>query len=601
MRRRIEAVVAALPGLHTRPAHALRQTFKEGYSARNFRSDVLSGLVVGVVALPLSMALAIASGVPPQHGLYTAIVAGAIIALLGGSRVQVSGPTAAFVVILAPISAKFGVGGLLIASMMAGVLLLIMGALRFGTLIQFIPYPVTTGFTAGIAVVIATLQVKDFFGLSIAHMPEHYIEKVSELVRAMPHLNWPDLAIGIGTLAVLIIAPRITRRIPAPLIALPLAAVAAYFIAQANPDLHIATINNRFSYVVNGVTHAGVPQLPPMPGWPWSFPGAGPDGQPLNVDFEVFRSLLLSAFAIAMLGAIESLLSAVVADGMTGQTHEPNAELVAQGVGNIVAPFFGGFAATGAIARTATNVRHGGRSPIASFTHAVFILAAVVSLAPLLGYLPMAALAALLLIVAKNMSEIRHFVYVLRIGPKSDVAVLITCFSLTVIFDMVVAVSAGIVLAAVLFMRRMAEVSDIKLIGSEHPHLDEPLPKGVLLYEINGPLFFGAAQKAMSSLHTIGDGVKVVILDMESVPAIDATGLVNLQSTIKRLHHDKILIILGAVQPQPMEVLEKAKLEELDSRIGICATLQEAVDLAKFHLALGEDLHHHIAPVEAPH
>lgn len=599
MRRRIEAVVAALPGLQTRPAHALRQTFAEGYSARHLRNDIMAGLVVGIVALPLSMALAIASGVPPQHGLYTAIIAGGLIALLGGSRVQVSGPTAAFVVILAPISAKFGVGGLLIASVMAGVILLIMGALRFGTLIQFIPYPVTTGFTAGIAVVIATLQIKDFFGLSIAHMPEHYIEKVTELARAMPRFNWPDLAIGVGTLAVLVIAPRITRRVPAPLIALPLAAITAYFIAQADPDWHIATINNRFSYTHNGVERAGIPQLPPLPGWPWSY--GGPNGQLLQIDFEMFRSLMLSAFAIAMLGAIESLLSAVVADGMTGQTHEPNAELVAQGVGNIVAPFFGGFAATGAIARTATNVRHGGRSPIAAFTHAVFILAAVVSLAPLLGYLPMAALAALLLIVAKNMSDMRHFFYVLRVGPKSDVAVLITCFSLTVIFDMVIAVSAGIVLAAVLFMRRMAEVSDIKLIGSEHPHLDEPLPKGVLLYEINGPLFFGAAQKAMSSLHTIGNGVKVVILDMESVPAIDATGLVNLQSTIKRLHHDKILIILGAVQPQPMEVLEKAALEELDSRIGICATLQEAVDLAKFHLALGEDLHHHSPSTTASH
>jgi sulfate permease, SulP family len=591
MRRRIEAVVAALPGLQTRPGYALRQAFKEGYSVRNLRNDVLSGLVVGIVALPLSMALAIASGVPPQYGLYTAIIAGGLTAFLGGSRVQVSGPTAAFVVILAPISAKFGLGGLLISTMMAGVLLLLMGALRFGTLIQFIPYPVTTGFTAGIAVVIATLQIKDFFGLNIDHMPEHYIDKVSELAKAMPQFNWPDLAIGIGTLALLVVMPRITRRIPAPLIALPLAAVAAYFITQANPDLNIATINNRFTYTHNGVEHAGIPQLPPLPAWPWSFPG--PDGQPLHIDFAMFQSLLLSAFAIAMLGAIESLLSAVVSDGMTGFTHDPNAELVGQGVGNIVAPFFGGFAATGAIARTATNVRHGGRSPIASFTHAVFIFAAVISLAPLLGYLPMAALAALLLIVAKNMSEMRHFFYVLRVGPKSDVAVLLTCFSLTVIFDMVIAVSAGIVLAAVLFMRRMAEVSGIKLVGDQHPHLDEPLPKGVLLYEINGPLFFGAAQKAMSSLHTIGDGVKVVILDMESVPAIDATGLVNLQSTIKRLHHDRILIVLGAVQPQPMEVLQKAALEELDSRIGICATIQEAVDLAKFHLALGEDLHHH--------
>lgn len=589
MRRRIEAVVAALPGLRTRPAHALRQVISEGYRVRDLRADILAGLVVGVVALPLSMALAIASGVPPQHGLYTAIVAGGLIAALGGSRVQVSGPTAAFVVILAPVSAKFGLAGLLIASVMAGVLLLLMGALRFGTLIQFIPYPVTTGFTAGIAVVIATLQVKDFLGLPIGVMPEHYIEKVGELARALPHFNWPDLAIGVGTLALLVISPRVFKRVPAPLIALPIAGIAAYFLAQFYPELHIGTINSRFMYTMNGVEHAGIPQLPPMFAWPWQ--ASGPGGEPLTLNFETIRALMLSAFAIAMLGAIESLLSAVVADGMSGQTHEPNAELAAQGVGNIVAPFFGGFAATGAIARTAANVRQGARSPIAAVIHSVFILGAVVSFAPLLGYLPMAGLAALLLIVAKNMSEARHFLYMLRIAPKSDVAVLLTCFLLTVIFDMVIAVSAGIVLAAVLFMRRMAEVSHVQLIGETHPQLKEPLPKGVLLYEINGPLFFGAAQKAMSSLRAIGREVKVVILDMESVPAIDATGLVNLQSAIKRLHHDRVLIVLGAVQPQPMEVLQKAGLEEIDSRIGICATLDEAVHLAKFHVALGDDLH----------
>ena len=594
MRRRIEAVVNAIPGFGgVRPAHALRQAFSEGYNARNLKSDVLSGLVVGVVALPLSMALAIASGVPPQHGLYTAIIAGALIAFLGGSRVQVSGPTAAFVVILAPISAKFGLAGLAVASAMAGVLLLIMGFLRFGQLIQFIPYPVTTGFTAGIAVVIATLQLKDFLGLSIDHLPEHYIDKLAALYRTLPTFHWPDLAIGVGTLVVLLVWPRLVKRVPAPLVALPLAAVAALLIGRFVPSFDVSTILDRFSYTVGGEVRAGIPQLPPQPGFPWHF--GGPGGESLHLDFETLRSLLLAAFAIAMLGAIESLLSAVVADGMTGFNHEPNSELMAQGIGNIVAPFFGGFAATGAIARTATNVRAGGRSPVASIVHAMFILAAVLGLAPLLGYLPMASLAALLLVVAKNMSEMKHFFYVLRVGPRSDVSVLLTCFGLTVIFDMVIAVSAGIVLAAILFMRRMAEVSQVKLVGNEHPHLDEPLPKGVLLYEINGPLFFGAAQKAMSALHQIGNDVKVVILDMESVPALDATGLVNLESTIRRLHSDKVLIILGSVQPQPLEVLQKAQLEQLDSRIGICSTLGEAVDLARFHIALGDDLHDGVA------
>lgn len=598
MVKRIEAVMSALPGLRVRPAHALREAFAEGYSARNLRADILSGIVVGVVALPLSMALAIACGVPPQHGLYTAIVAGFVIAVLGGSRVQVSGPTAAFVVILAPIVTRYGLAGLACASVMAGVLLMLMGLLRFGTLIQFIPYPVTTGFTAGIAVVIATLQIKDFLGLNIAGgMPEHYVDKVAALIKALPTLHWPDVIIGAGTLIVLLAWPRLhgLKRVPAPLVALTLAAVAAAAFHHVAPQWgEIATINSRFSYVADGVAKPGIPQVAPMPLLPWMEPGAA--GQSLTLDFDTFRALLVASFAIAMLGAIESLLSAVVSDGMINKTHDPNAELLAQGVGNVVAPFFGGFAATGAIARTATNVRCGGRSPIASMTHALFVLGAMVLFAPWLGYLPMAALAALLLIVARNMSELKHFLYVLRVAPKSDVAVLLTCFALTVIFDMTIAVTAGIVLAAFLFMKRMAEVSEVQLVGSHHPDLKEPLPAGIMLYEINGPLFFGAAQKAMSSLHAIGNGVKVVILDVESVPAIDATGLVNLQSTIQRLHRDHVFCVLAGVQPQPLEVLEKAKLEEIDSRIGICTTLEEAVTMAKFQLAMWEDLRHHHAP-----
>jgi SulP family sulfate permease len=589
MKRRIESAFPTITNLSARVAFGLREALAQGYGGRELRSDVMAGLVVGVVALPLSMALAIASGVPPQHGLYTAIVAGGLIALLGGSRVQVSGPTAAFVVILAPISAKFGVAGLLVATVLAGFMLIAMGLLRLGRLIEFIPYPVTTGFTAGIAVVIATLQVKDFLGLPIRTLPRHYVEKVAELARHLPRFHWSDLAIGVLTLGILLIWPRFVRRVPAAIIALPIAAICAVALVRIAPDLGVATINNRFSYVVDGVEHAGIPQLPPLPGWPWDVHAPGDPS--LTFDYETIRALFGAAFAIAMLGAIESLLSAVVSDGMTGFRHDPNSELLAQGVGNVAAPFFGGFAATGAIARTATNVRSGGRSPIAAIVHSSFVLLAMVALAPLLGYLPMAALAALLLVVAKNMAELRHFLYVLRVGPRSDVAVLLTCFLLTVLFDMVIAVSAGIVLAAILFMRRMAEVSGVELLGDRHPQLDEPLPPGVLLYEINGPLFFGAAQKAMSSLHTIGNGVKVVILDVENVPAIDATGLVNLQSTIRRLHRDNIFVILGGVQPQPMSVLRKAALEEEDSRIGICATIDEAVTMARFQLALGEDLH----------
>jgi SulP family sulfate permease len=589
LRKRIEAVKAALPKLNVRPAHALRETIGQGYTPRDFRRDAIAGIIVGVVALPLSMALAIATGVPPQYGLYTAIIAGAVIALLGGSRVQVSGPTAAFVVILAPITAQYGLAGLAMATVMAGVMLVAMGALRMGQLIQFIPYPVTTGFTAGIAIVIATLQLRDFLGLDVEHMPEHYAGKVMALLSALPTLNWPDLVIGAGALAILLLWPKFVRRIPAALVALPVAAIAAVLMTQLFDGVEIATVASRFTYEVGGEVRHGIPQVPPTPLLPWTLPGPG--GAPLEFSFEMVRALAISAFAIAMLGAIESLLSMVVADGMTGQTSEPNAELLAQGVGNIAAPFFGGFAATGAIARTATNVRAGGRSPVAAIVHAGFVLAAVLALAPLLGYLPMASLAALLLIVARNMAEVKHVVYVLRFAPRSDAAVMLTCLGLTVIFDMVIAVSAGVVLAAVLFMRRMAEVSNVKLIGEQHPDRNEVLPKGVLLYEIAGPLFFGAAQKAMSSLHTIGNGVKLVILDMESVPAMDATGLVNLLSTIRRLRGDGVGIILGGVQPQPMRVLRKANVEELDARIGICQTLDEAITMARFQTALGEDLH----------
>lgn len=535
------------------------------------------------------MALAIAVGAPPQHGLYTAIVAGAVIALLGGSRVQVSGPTAAFVVILAPIVSQYGLAGLAIATVMAGVMLALMGALRMGQLIQFIPYPVTTGFTAGIALVIATLQVRDVLGLTVEHMPEHFTGKVSALFMALPTVNWPDVVIGGLTLMMLLIWPKFVKRVPAALVALPVAAVAGALIMQWVEGANVATIASRFSYEVAGEIRAGIPQTPPMFVLPWEL--AGPATGTLAFSFETIRALTISAFAIAMLGAIESLLSMVVSDGMTGQTSEPNAELLAQGAGNIVAPFFGGFAATGAIARTATNVRSGGRSPVAAIVHAAFVLVAVLALAPLLGYLPMASLAALLLIVAKNMSEAKHVAFVLRFAPRSDAFVMMTCLALTVVFDMVIAVSVGVVLAAVLFMRRMAEVSNVKLVGGTHAERHASLQQGVLVYEIAGPLFFGAAQKAMSSLHVIGNGVKVVILDLEAVPAMDATGLVNLMSTIRKLHSHGVGIILGGVQPQPMRVLRKANIEELDARIGICTTMEEAITMAGFHSALGEELH----------
>jgi SulP family sulfate permease len=583
MPERIEALRSALPEIGVRPAAALRDAIRRGYGLPHLRHDVMAGLVVGIVALPLSMALAIASGVAPQHGLYTAIVAGAVTAVLGGSPTQVSGPTAAFVVVLLPISARFGVGGLLLATAMAGLILIGLGLARLGKLIQYIPYPVTAGFTAGIGTVIAVSQLESFFGLTLAHAPERFVERVAALIASAPTLRLPDLAVGAVTLGILLAWSRVTRRIPSPLVALAAAALGAWIAGRVTDGAFtVETIGTRFTYLVDGEVHPGIPPLPPTPILPWHLPG--PDGAPLGLSFALLQSLLPSAFAIAMLGAIESLLSAVVADGMTRGKHDPNTELVAQGVGNLVAPFFGGIAATGAIARTATNIRAGGRTPIAGVVHAAFVLLAVLVLAPLLGYLPMAALAALLLVVAWNMAEVRHVRRVLTVGPRSDGVVLLACFGLTVFFDMVVAVAAGVMLAALLFMRRMAELAGATLIEGTHPDLTEPLPKGVVLYEIDGPLFFGAAEKAMSALHGIGGGARVAILDLESVPVMDATGLVNLESTLDRLWHDGVFVILAAVQHQPEEMIDRAGLWTATERLAFRDSVASAVRLARERL-----------------
>jgi len=561
-----------------RVAAALRTALAAGYGLRDFRADLLAGLVVALVAVPLSMALAIASGVPPHHGLYTAIVAGGVVALLGGSAFQVSGPTAAFVVILAPISAAFGLGGLMLATVMAGALLLAAGFARLGRLVEFIPYPVTAGFTAGIATVIATLQLKDLLGLQIPEMPERFLEKVAAIATALPTIHRADLAIGAATLLILVVLPRLTRRIPAPLVALPLAALVAYVLTKMVSGFDVATINSRFSYVLHGVTHQGIPQFPPRPMIPWQ--AAGPDGRPLVLSLDLFRSLAGPAFAIAILGAIESLLSAVVADGMTGTKHDPDAELIAQGVGNLASPFFGGIAATGALARTATNIRCGARTPVAAIVHALTVLAAVICLAPLLGYLPMASMAALLLIVAWNMSEAKHVLHVVRVAPSSDVFVLLTCFGLTVVFDMVISVSAGVVLAAILFMRRMADTASVQLIHAAPEHAHAFLPPGTLVYGIGGPLFFGAAQKAMSALRTIEDHVRTVILDLSDVPIMDATGLVNLESAIERLQKAGVHIILAGVQPDVLRVIAKAGWKRDRALLTIRGSLDDAVALA---------------------
>jgi len=557
-RRVIPARIASLAKGFQPPrlAWALRDTFARGYGKRDLRADVLAGLTVGVIALPLSMALAIASGVPPQHGLYTAIIAGAVVALAGGSRFQVSGPTAAFVVILAPIASEHGLGGLMIATMLAGLILMALGFFRLGRLIQFIPYPVTAGFTAGIGIVIATLQIPDLVGFVLPKGNHEYVERIHLMIEHGA-VSPPAIALGLGTLALLLIVPRLQRVVPAPLVVLPLAAIVAYFLKDAGVG-GFETIADRFSYVVDGVRGQGIPPAAPHFAMPWDF--AGPDGhEAIGFSWGILRELFVPAVTIALLGAIESLLSAVIADASTRTEHDPDAELIGQGLGNVVAPFFGGIAATGALARTATNIRAGGRSPLAAVVHSVFLLLAVIALAPVLGYLPMPALAAMLLVVAWNLAEVRHVVHSVRTSPRSDVLVLLTCLVLTVLFDMVVAVSVGFVLAALLFMRRMIEVAGVEL---SHAAAATPAAeKGVLVYAIAGPLFFGAAQKAMSSLQTVGSEVHTVVFDLRLVPAIDATGLVNLRSAIDRLAHRHMRAVLAGVRAQPKAALSRAGLE----------------------------------------
>jgi SulP family sulfate permease len=555
-------------------ASAIRRVFAKGYGAADLRADLMAGTVVGIVALPLSMALAIAVGAPPQHGLYTAIVAGAVVAVLGGCKFQVTGPTAAFVVILAPIVAKHGLSGLLLAGFLAGLLLIAMGVARLGNLIQYIPHPVTTGFTTGIATVIATLQLKDALGLRVDSMPEHYLEKLGALWRARGSASLAELGVATATLALLLFIPRVIKRIPAPLLAIGVVAAAAALLHFLYPPFDVATIGSRFRSVVNGVEVAGIPPVLPSPALPW-----GPTG----LTFALVRDLLPAAFAIAVLGAIESLLSAVIADGMTNTKHDPNAELVALGIGNVVAPIFGGIAATGALARTATNVRAGARSPLASVVHAAVVLVAILLLAPLVAYIPMASLAALLLLVAWNMAEVHHFVGVVRIAPKSDVSVLVTCFVLTVLFDMVIAVSVGFMLAAVLFMRRMSELTESRFqLDSSREGSMLPLPAGAILYEINGPLFFGAAQKAMGALSAVqGSDFQVLIIHLGRVPAIDATGLVALESAVANILRGKKRVVLAGPLPQPQKIFDSADLEAKHNGLSVTPDLAAAVVLAE--------------------
>ncbi|SDR71249.1 sulfate permease, SulP family [Halopseudomonas litoralis] len=559
---------------------ALRDSFRQGYSLAAFRGDVLAGVTVGIIAIPLAMALAIAVGVAPQHGLYTGMVGGLIIAICGGSRFNISGPTAAFVVILLPITQQYGLGGLLLVTLMAGLILLVLGLARMGSLIQFVPYPVVMGFTAGIGVVIATLQLKDFFGLQLAAQPSHYLEQWQMLFHALPSIQLGDTLVGGATLLILILWPRLTRRIPGHLIVLVAGSLLGALLLAL--DVSVATLGARFSYELDGAVHAGIPPFGPQWAPPWHLPGA--DGQPLTVNFALLQQLLPSALAVAMLGAIESLLCALVADGMANTRHDPNAELVGQGLGNMIVPFFGGITATAAIARTATSVRSGAFSPIAAIVHALVIFLAVVLLAKLFAWLPMASLAAMLLIVAWNMSEAPHVLHMLRVGPRQDVVVLVICLLLTVLFDMVLAVGVGLLLAAALFIKRMADLSEGGAQPRSHDQALADLPDSVALYHIHGPLFFAAADKALEAISRFDDQTRYVVIDMRSVPSMDMSALVLFEKALRGLAERGMTVYLVGVKAPIRLKLKRAGLDASRNVRIFTATPERAAQMIRANM-----------------
>lgn len=559
-----------------RLGHALREVLADGYDLNKLSKDLLAGITVGIIAIPLAMALAIASGVAPQYGLYTAIIAGFVIALTGGSRYSISGPTAAFVVILYPVALKYGLSGLLIATVLSGFMLLLMAMFRLGRLIEYIPESVTLGFTAGIAVVIATLQIKDFFGLAIADMPEHYVEKIAVLAQHFPQLSLPALLVAAVTLVVMLLWPKLKTVIPAHLPALFIGTLLALLLLSFGFELD--TIGSRFSYTMpDGSSGSGIPPYLPYFDWPWLRPG--PDGAVLAFSWQLVKDLLAAAFAMAMLGAIESLLCAVVLDGMSGRRHSANSELFAQGLGNIITPFFGGITATAALARSSANFKAGAQSPVAAMVHALVLLLGLVMLAPVLSYVPMAALAALLLMVAWNMSEAPKAVHLLKTAPRSDIWVFISCFSLTVLFDMVIAITAGILLAALLFVKEIAEMSKVTDISHNRKQVEQPVPDGWQVLKISGPLFFAAAERIFADIARLTNNSRGIVLYMDGVPLLDAGGLAALNKLISKCQKNHTELMIADLQFQPLKTLARAGVKPLPGILSFYPTLREALEM----------------------
>jgi sulfate permease, SulP family len=540
---------------------ALLEARQAGLLGReHWAQNIAAGVVVGIVAMPLAMAFAIASGARPEQGLYTAIVAGLATSLLGGTRAQISGPTGAFIAVLAGITAQHGIVGLQIATLMAGAILLGMGVAKLGGVIRFIPNPVIVGFTTGIAAIIWVGQWKDFFGLHPAVAGTHFHEKLLALIAALPETHLATALIGVGTLALLAVGNRamarvtVLRRVPAPLIAI----LAATVVQEIWQFPGVATIGSAFG---------GIPRTLPLPAIP-------------EVSLDQMLTLVGPAFAIALLGAIESLLTATVADGMAGTRHDPNQELIGQGCANLLAPIFGGFAATGAIARTATNIRNGATSPIAGVAHALFLVLVIVVLAPWAGAIPLATLAAMLFYVAWNMSDLPHFVRLLRRAARADQLLLVITFLLTVFVDLVVAVNTGVVIAALLFMRRMSETVsvDTQEFGEQADAQSRDgvtLPPSVLVYRIDGPLFFGAVGKLERTLERTQLGVKTVVIRLGRVPFVDATGLESLLELIGRFQRHRIAVLLCGVAPTLRGALDAGGVTALVGAENICENMRE--------------------------
>lgn len=563
-------------------SYQIREVFKpsiidclKNYSKKQFSTDLMAGIIVGIVAIPLAIAFGIASGVGPTEGLVTAIIAGFIISAFGGTKVQIGGPTGAFIVIIYGIIQQFGTGGLIIATLMAGIMLVIMGLTKMGSIIKFVPYPVIVGFTGGIALTIFSTQMNDFFGMNISGVPAGFIEKWGCYFSNLSSINWIAFAIGLTSLLIIILTPKISKKIPGSLVAIVIMTLVVWLLKKFAGIEDIKTIGDIYE-LPTGVPAPILPELNLAEG---------------ESTWSVIRLLMPAAFTIAMLGAIESLLSAMVADGVISDKHNSNTELIAQGIANIVVPFFGGIPATGAIARTMTNINNGGRTPIAGMIHAIVLLLVLLLMGPLVGLIPMPCLAAVLIMVAYNMSGWRTFVSLSK-NPKSDFAVLMVTFVLTVIFDLTVAIEIGLLLAIVLFLKRTSESVNIRHFRDEIDPNQEMdiqinneekliIPKGVDVYEIDGPYFFGIANKFDEIMSTIANKPKVRIIRMRRVPFMDSTGIHNLEILINQSNKENIHVVLSGVNESVRKSLEKADFTKLLPSENICANINIAIERSK--------------------